>query len=51
MFYAVMLGGKCVAKIVWDGETPYEYPFPHDELVRDETNSIPVEPEEDTIQE
>lgn len=42
MYYAVMYGGKCVAKIVWDGVEPYQYPGQHDELLPDELNEIAV---------
>ncbi len=42
-YYAVMLAGVCIAKIVWDGVEPYDFPFPHDELVYDPYNIIAVE--------
>ncbi len=42
MFYAVFLGGRCIAKIVWDGQAPYECPIAHDEIVEDADNTIPV---------
>jgi hypothetical protein len=42
MIYAVMKDGQCVAKIVWDGQTRFTYPFPHDELVADPENQIPM---------
>lgn len=42
MIYAVMKDGQCVAKIVWDGQTRFTYPFPHDELVADPENKISV---------
>jgi hypothetical protein len=41
-YYAVFYQQRCVAKIVWDGETPYNPPFLYDELVLDEGNKIPV---------
>jgi hypothetical protein len=41
-YYAVIYQQKCVAKIVWDGETPYTVPYLYDELVLDEENKIPV---------
>lgn len=42
MIYAVMKDGQCIDKIVWDGVTPYKYTKPHDELVEDPENKIPV---------
>jgi len=46
MFYAVFFGGRCIAKVVWDGHTYYECPFQHDDIVEDADNAIPVIPEE-----
>ena len=42
MYYAVMLSGVCIAKIVWDGVGPYNFPYPHDDLTPDPGNIIPV---------
>ena len=42
MYWAVMKNGVCIAKVVWDGMAEYRYPFPHDELVHDPDNTIPV---------
>lgn len=42
VYYAVMYQGKCVAKIVWDGVSPYYCPYLYDELVEDPLNDIPV---------
>jgi hypothetical protein len=42
-YYAVMRNGTCIAKIVWDGVGPYDFPHPHDELVYDPYNIIAVE--------
>lgn len=42
MFWAVLKDGVCIAKVVWDGKAEYRYPFPHDELVHDPDNVIPV---------
>lgn len=41
-YYAVFYQQKCVAKIVWDGLTPYVCPFIYDEIVADPQNQIPV---------
>jgi hypothetical protein len=41
-YYAVFYQQKCVAKIVWDGVTPYTPPFLYDEIVPDPDNQIPV---------
>ena len=41
-FYAVFYQQRCVAKIVWDGITPYFCPFLYDEIVADPENQIPV---------
>jgi hypothetical protein len=50
MYYAVMLAGVCIAKIVWDGVDPYDFPHPHDELVPDPYNIIAVEQTSDPSQ-
>lgn len=42
MRWAVILGGVCIAKIVWDGAGSYTYPHPHDELIHDPDNTIAV---------
>jgi hypothetical protein len=47
MYWAVMLNGVCIAKIVWDGVTPYNYPGPHDEMIWDPDNAIAVEEYQD----
>ena len=41
-YWAVMKDGECIAKVVWDGQTDYTFPWPHDELVEDPNNSIRV---------
>jgi hypothetical protein len=41
-YYAVFYQQKCVAKIVWDGTSPYYTPFLYDEIVPDPDNQIPV---------
>jgi hypothetical protein len=41
-YYAVFYQQKCVAKIVWDGISPYIVPFLYDEIVPDPENQIPV---------
>ena len=40
--YAVYYQGKCVAKFVWDGVSPYAVPFLYDMIVPDPDNQIPV---------
>lgn len=42
-YLAVIYQGKCVAKIVWDGVSPYVCPFLYDEIVDDPLNEIPVQ--------
>jgi hypothetical protein len=42
-YYAVMKDGVCIAKIVWDGVDPYDFPHPHDGLILDPDNSILVD--------
>jgi hypothetical protein len=49
-YYAVMRNGVCIAKIVWDGEDEYDFPFPHDHLVHDPYNIIAVESDADPPQ-
>lgn len=41
-YWLVMRGGYVIARVVWDGVTPWTYPYPHDELIEDVEKKIGI---------
>lgn len=42
MKYVIIKDNYVINAIVWDGETPYEYPFEHDLMLLDELQSVSI---------
>lgn len=40
MKYAIINNNEVVNAIQWDGETPFEYPFEHDEMIQSDELQI-----------
>jgi hypothetical protein len=42
MYWCIIKGGYVIAKIIWDGVTPYEYPYPYDLMVQDVNENVSI---------
>lgn len=40
MGYTIIKDNEVIARVVWDGITEWQYPFPYDEIVQDDTLQI-----------
>lgn len=41
-YWLVLKNNYVIAKVVWDGVTPWQYPYPHDQLIEDVNCNIGV---------
>ena len=41
-YWAIIKGGYVIARVVWDGVTPWQYPYPYDLMIEDTNQNVGI---------